>query len=182
MDALMTSFQPFFVWLLQTTLSASVVIFLILVAQKALGRKLGPRWSHALWLVLLLRLVLPGTFPHPVDLLSLAPSMDQQIQQQPSSDIAKEQESLQAAQVASSESISKQRQEVDLGPQEHKAAKPGILTQLQVKSKPWVVSLQRVFPVIWSLARLPMWTWFPSFASLPPTPSMTILSSALALG
>ena len=54
MDALMTSSQSFFSWLLQTTLSASIVIVLILVAQKVFGSKLGPRWIHALWLVLLL--------------------------------------------------------------------------------------------------------------------------------
>jgi len=48
MDAIMTSVQPFFIWLLQTRLIGSVVIGLILAAQKAMGGKLGPRWRHAL--------------------------------------------------------------------------------------------------------------------------------------
>lgn len=59
MEVIMTYVQPFFGWLLQTTLIASVVICLILAAQKTLGCKLGPRWCHALWLVLVIRMVLP---------------------------------------------------------------------------------------------------------------------------
>lgn len=43
MDAIMTSVQPFFIWLLQTTLIRSVVIGLILAAPKAMGGKLAPR-------------------------------------------------------------------------------------------------------------------------------------------
>ncbi len=82
MEAVMTAIQPFFNWLLQATLSASLVICLILAVQKVFGRKLGSRWSHALWLVLLVRLVLPGTLPSQVNLLSLVPSLDRQIQQQ----------------------------------------------------------------------------------------------------
>jgi hypothetical protein len=41
MENTMNYVQPFFDWLLQTTLSASVVIGLILVAQRVLGGKLG---------------------------------------------------------------------------------------------------------------------------------------------
>ena len=72
----MASVQPFFNWLLQTTLSGSVVIALILLAQKVFGRKLGSRWSHALWLVLLVRLMLPGTFHDQINLLSLVHLID----------------------------------------------------------------------------------------------------------
>ena len=74
MEAFGNTVQPFLAWLLETTLVASVVICLILVLQKLLGRRLGPRWSHALWLVLLLRMVLPWTPPSPVSLFSLIPA------------------------------------------------------------------------------------------------------------
>lgn len=74
MEALPTYTQPFFAWLLETTLIASVVIVLILAAQKLLGSRLGPRWCHALWLVLLLRMVLPWTPPSPVSLRNLIPA------------------------------------------------------------------------------------------------------------
>jgi beta-lactamase regulating signal transducer with metallopeptidase domain len=91
MENTMTYVQPFFDWLLQTTLSASVVIGLILVAQKVLGGKLGPRWRHALWLVLLIRLMLPGIFPSQINLLSLVPSFDRQIEQKQPADAAEKQ-------------------------------------------------------------------------------------------
>ncbi len=74
MEALPTYTQPFFAWLLETTLIASVVIGLILVGQRFLGERLGPRWCHALWLVLLLRMVLPWTPPSPWSLGNLIPA------------------------------------------------------------------------------------------------------------
>ncbi len=79
MEALPAYTQPFFAWLLETTLIASVVIGLILVSQKLLGSKLGPRWCHALWLVLLLRMVLPWTPPSPWNLGDLIPASIQQV-------------------------------------------------------------------------------------------------------
>jgi beta-lactamase regulating signal transducer with metallopeptidase domain/Tol biopolymer transport system component len=82
MEALATYTQPFFAWLLETTLIASMVICLILAAQKLLGRRLGPRWCHALWLVLLLRMVLPWTPPSPVSLFNLVPASIQRHQPQ----------------------------------------------------------------------------------------------------
>ena len=145
----MTNIQPFFNWLLQSTLSGSVVIGLILVAQKVLGGKLGPRWSHALWLVLLIRLVLPGTFPGQINLLSLVPSFDWQIDQQQPSDTADLIEISQTAQISNVKAIPGQRQESDVGRQEQTTPKPGMFANLQNRSRPWVASLRRVLPFIW---------------------------------
>jgi beta-lactamase regulating signal transducer with metallopeptidase domain len=50
---------PLFEWLLQTTLQASLLIFLILLVQLMLRGKLGVRWHYCLWLLLLIRLVMP---------------------------------------------------------------------------------------------------------------------------
>jgi beta-lactamase regulating signal transducer with metallopeptidase domain/Tol biopolymer transport system component len=150
MEATMTYVQPFFDWLLQTTLSGSVIIGLILVAQKVLGGKLGPRWSHALWLVLLIRLVLPGTFTSQINLLNLVPSFDRQIEQQQLSDTVKEQEASQTSQISdNSLAIPDQRQESDVGRQEQTTPKPGLLSNLQNKAKLWLVSFRRVLPFIW---------------------------------
>jgi beta-lactamase regulating signal transducer with metallopeptidase domain/Tol biopolymer transport system component len=149
METAMTNIQPFFNWLLQSTLSGSVVIGLILVAQKVLGGKLGPRWSHALWLVLLIRLVLPGTFPGQINLLSLVPSFDWQIDQQQPSDTADLIEISQTAQISNVKAIPGQRQESDVGRQEQMTPKPGMFANLQNKSRPWVASLRRVLPFIW---------------------------------
>ena len=150
MGATMTYIQPFFDWLLQTTLSGSVVIGLILMAQKVLGGKLGPRWSHALWLVLLIRLVLPGTFPGQINLLSFVPSFDRQIEQQQPSNAAGSNEISQTAQSSNvTEAIPAHRPESDVGRQKQTTPKPGMLTNLQNKLKPWVASLSRVLPFIW---------------------------------
>jgi len=83
MEGLMTDIQPFFIWLLQTTLAGSVVILLILAARKMGSGKLGPRWSHALWLVLVIRLLLPGGLPGQVDLLHLFPQGERPVPAQP---------------------------------------------------------------------------------------------------
>jgi len=83
MEALATYTQPFLAWLLETTLTASMVICLILAAQKLLGRRLGPRWCHALWLVLLIRMVLPWAPPSRISLLNLLPPSVRQTQLQP---------------------------------------------------------------------------------------------------
>jgi hypothetical protein len=83
MESIATVLRPFFLWLLQTTLAASVVIVFILAFQKLLGRKLGPRWGHALWLVLVARLLLPGVLPGQVDLLNLVTPGNSQIREQP---------------------------------------------------------------------------------------------------
>ncbi|MBU4494312.1 MAG: hypothetical protein KJ874_03320 [Acidobacteria bacterium] len=150
MEAAMTSIQPFFDWLLQTTLIGSVIIGLILVAQKVLGGKLGPRWSHALWLVLLIRLVLPGTFPSQINLLNLVPSLDRQIQQQQPSDTADSTDISQTAQSSNvTEAIPSQKPESDAGIQTQMTPEPGTPAALQNKPKPLVASLRRVLPYIW---------------------------------
>ena len=87
MEALASPLQPFFQWLWQTTVIASLVICLILAAQKLLGNRLGPRWSYALWLVLLIRMVIPWAPPSRISLLNLLPSSIRQTQLPPISNI-----------------------------------------------------------------------------------------------
>jgi Tol biopolymer transport system component/beta-lactamase regulating signal transducer with metallopeptidase domain len=74
MEALASWMQPFFAWLVQTTWMASILICLILAAQKLLGGRLGARWCHALWMVLLIRMALPWAPPSPVSLFNLIPA------------------------------------------------------------------------------------------------------------
>ena len=154
METLMTSIHPFFDWLLQTTLCASVVIGLILLFQKVLGRRLGPRWSHALWLVLLIRLVLPGTVPGQIDLLDLVPSLGGQTQHQ-SSDIAEQEKDSQANRISTtSETIPVQGLKSDVGIPIQSDSKPEMLADTQNVSKPWLLSLRRVLPLIWLVGAL----------------------------
>ncbi|CAH1208218.1 hypothetical protein PAECIP111893_02860 [Paenibacillus plantiphilus] len=51
----------FFQWILTTSLMACVLIVFILAAKLLLGERLKPRWSYMLWMLLVLRLLLPWT-------------------------------------------------------------------------------------------------------------------------
>ena len=150
MGTLMTSVQPFFDWIFQTSLIACVVICLVIVTQKVIGNKLGPRWSHALWLVLLFRMVFPGAPPSQIRLFNLIPSGEKQIQQQqPSGTPEKNEFSHIAQETEETDSALAQVPESDAKIQGDTTSKPGILANLQLQSKPWVVSLKRVLPFIW---------------------------------
>jgi len=150
MEEIMTNTQPFFNWLLQATLSGSVVVVLILLAQKVLGGKLGPRWSHALWLILLVRLVLPGTLPGQIDLPSLFASSDQQIELKQPSETTKELNTSRTSRLSEdTAAISSKRQVSDAGHREQLAQKPGMLARLQTESRSWLTNLRRILPIIW---------------------------------
>jgi beta-lactamase regulating signal transducer with metallopeptidase domain len=53
------SLFPLVGWTLQATVKGSVAILLIALAQRLIGRRVPARWRHALWLVIVLRLVVP---------------------------------------------------------------------------------------------------------------------------
>jgi beta-lactamase regulating signal transducer with metallopeptidase domain len=57
--------------LLKMSGHASILILLVLAAQWLCGRRLQPRWRCALWLLVLLRLALPWTFPSPASLFNV---------------------------------------------------------------------------------------------------------------
>jgi len=150
METLMTYFQPFFGWLLQTTLIASVVICLILLVQKILGGKLGPRWSHALWLVLLIRMILPWAPSSRVSLSNLIPLWDRQIQREQPSEATEQQGPSHAGQAYdTTEVIPAQKSESDITIQKRVIPEPGAIADIQVESHPRLVSLRRVLPVLW---------------------------------
>jgi bla regulator protein BlaR1 len=59
METLYSYAQPFFEWLLRSTVQASMVICLILLIQALLRNRLTARWHYALWLILVVRMILP---------------------------------------------------------------------------------------------------------------------------
>ncbi|MFC1603638.1 M56 family metallopeptidase [Planctomycetota bacterium] len=59
MESLSTSLQPFFDWLSRSTIRAGMVICLILLIQRVLRGRLTVRWHYVLWLILVVRMVLP---------------------------------------------------------------------------------------------------------------------------
>jgi beta-lactamase regulating signal transducer with metallopeptidase domain/Tol biopolymer transport system component len=59
MQTLLDSTDSFFAWLGRASWQASVLIILVLLAQWLLRRQLTPRWRHALWLLVVIRLASP---------------------------------------------------------------------------------------------------------------------------
>jgi beta-lactamase regulating signal transducer with metallopeptidase domain/dipeptidyl aminopeptidase/acylaminoacyl peptidase len=59
MGTLGVQMQPFFEWLVRNTVQAGVIVCLILLIQAVLRHRLAVRWHHALWLILVIRMVLP---------------------------------------------------------------------------------------------------------------------------
>jgi len=66
---------PFFEWLLRTTLQASLLIFLILLFRLILRGRLGVRWHYCLWLLLLIRLVMPWAPESRISIFNLIPPL-----------------------------------------------------------------------------------------------------------
>ena len=61
---------PIFPGLLKMSGEASILILLVLAAQWLCGQRLKPRWRHALWLLVMLRLALPWSIPSPASLFN----------------------------------------------------------------------------------------------------------------
>jgi Tol biopolymer transport system component/beta-lactamase regulating signal transducer with metallopeptidase domain len=150
MEALMTYSQAFFGWLLQTTLIASLVICLILLIQKLLSGRLGPRWSYALWLVLLVRMILPWSPSSRVSLSNLIPSWQRQTHIQKSSGTIKVQEISPPEQAAeSSEAITKREAGPETTAQEQAAPRPRTLDNAKAQSGLRLVLLRQILPILW---------------------------------
>ena len=73
MDLSAIHLQSFFDWLVRTSWQASVLICLILLVQKVMGRWIGVRGRHCLWLLLLIRLALPWAPSSGLSVYNLVP-------------------------------------------------------------------------------------------------------------
>jgi beta-lactamase regulating signal transducer with metallopeptidase domain len=62
----------FLAWLLRASWQAAVLAGLILLAQASLGKRLTPAWRYRLWLLVVVRLVLPFQAPSPTSVHNLA--------------------------------------------------------------------------------------------------------------
>jgi len=65
--------EAVFGWLLAASWQASVLVLFVLLIQGMLGARLNPRWRYALWLLVLLRLVLPTLPESTLSLFQFAP-------------------------------------------------------------------------------------------------------------
>jgi len=150
MEGMMTFVQPFFDWLMQTTLIASVVICLILLTQKMLGGKLGPRWCHALWLVLLIRMILPWAPSSRMSLFNLVPSWDRQTQSQQLPGIAEQKEVSPPTETAENpEAIPEKEPQSEANIRKVVTPRPQTLNNVEGKFKTRLVSFRPVLPILW---------------------------------
>jgi bla regulator protein BlaR1 len=70
-QTLLGATDSFFAWLWRASWQASLVIVLVLLTQWLLRNKLSPRWRHALWLLVVVRLVLPVSIREPAECFQL---------------------------------------------------------------------------------------------------------------
>jgi beta-lactamase regulating signal transducer with metallopeptidase domain len=150
MEWLATLVWPFLQWLWQTTLIASLVICLILVAQRSLGHKLGPRWSHALWLVLLIRMVVPWAPQSRVSLLNLMPSSVRQAQLPPMSNLAEQGLDSRSAGVSGAGEAATEQQATSSQPtREAMSPKPETFAKAEQPPGPAFPMLRWLLPMLW---------------------------------
>ena len=64
-----------FGWMVTVSLQASVLVVLVLAVQAVLGRWLSPRWRHALWFIVLVRLAVPVLPESPHSIFNLFPAL-----------------------------------------------------------------------------------------------------------
>jgi beta-lactamase regulating signal transducer with metallopeptidase domain/tetratricopeptide (TPR) repeat protein len=60
MGGMLENFQPFMGWLIKTSVQSCVIICLILIIRFLLHKKIAVRWLYILWLLLLVRMMLPA--------------------------------------------------------------------------------------------------------------------------
>lgn len=150
MESLSVQLQPFLAWLLRSTIQASALICLILLVQLLLRHKLGARWSHALWLILLVRMVLPWAPQSRASIFNLIPQSVPQIRAERTpaevpddtfkSDVP-DKGTGQSKQVAATEPVPKEKTPL--------AEAPAMPQEAPSRLKPALVEVACILPLIW---------------------------------
>jgi beta-lactamase regulating signal transducer with metallopeptidase domain len=73
-DAFLRALESIFAWLIEVSWQASVLVALVLLLHLTLRNRLNPRWRHALWLLVIARLLLPFLPESTLSLFQFAPS------------------------------------------------------------------------------------------------------------
>ncbi len=73
MQVVLEASGAFFNWLSRATWQASIVVVLVLGLQWLLRDRLSPRWRHALWLLVMLRLLMPWSIESRVSIFNAWP-------------------------------------------------------------------------------------------------------------
>ncbi len=73
MEPLISRLSTFFPWLIDYTIDISILICLIFIIRSIVSKKLPAWWNYSLWIVLLLRMVIPFTFDSPLKIPNVVP-------------------------------------------------------------------------------------------------------------
>lgn len=68
--------SPAFAWCLRTTLEASCLAVLVLALQAALGKRLSARWRYLLWLIVIVRMLMPWAPESSLSLFNYVPRVE----------------------------------------------------------------------------------------------------------
>ena len=73
MNSLLYEITPFFEWLVKSTLQASVIICIVLAVKMSMGSKLTPRWHYILWMLVIVKMVMPVSLQSSFSIFNLMP-------------------------------------------------------------------------------------------------------------
>ncbi|MHC4660004.1 MAG: M56 family metallopeptidase, partial [Planctomycetota bacterium] len=73
MEPFLGGLSVFFWWLVRSTAQVSVLVLLVLVSMAALRGRLPARWQYALWLVVVVRMIMPWAPPSRLSMFNLIP-------------------------------------------------------------------------------------------------------------
>lgn len=150
MESLSMQLQPFFEWLLRTTLQASLLICLILLFQVVLRSRLGARWHYCLWLLLLIRMAMPWAPQSRVSMFNLIPqSLPQRQTEYIQQDVGDDAVSSDAASPSTAESTPVSTIEVAQDTSKVITVAPEIGKEAQGWLKPVASEIAAILPLVW---------------------------------
>ncbi|HUV67595.1 MAG TPA: M56 family metallopeptidase, partial [Sedimentisphaerales bacterium] len=155
MESLNAQLQPFIEWLLRTTVQASILICVILLLQRILRNRLCIRWHYSLWLLLLVRMLLPWAPQSRASLFNLIPRSAHQ-QQAEYEQQGNGRQSV-GSEVAGSESVESVPASPAATTQESPdvvTATPSINQAVQNQLKPDFSKVVKILPLLWLIGAL----------------------------
>ncbi len=76
MESFINDIAPVFQWLVKSTLQASVVICIVLAVKILLAKKLTPRWHYILWMLVIVKMVMPVSMQSSFSIFNLIPNQN----------------------------------------------------------------------------------------------------------
>ncbi len=142
--------QPFFEWLLRTTLQASLLICLILLFQVVLRSRLGARWHYCLWLLLLIRMAMPWAPQSRLSVFNLIPqSLPQRQTEYARQEVGDDSADSDVADKSTAESTTVSTTEVVQDTSKAITVAPETGKEAQGRLKPVFSEVADILPLIW---------------------------------